>query len=200
MPTEVDDPIGVVDQPVVVGGDHHDAARRCQPPKCVAHHDHLFVVEVRGRLVGEHHGRIGSEGTGDGDALLLPTRHSTRSMVEPMGQAELGEELGGALFGGRRRMPPITNGAATFSTAVRLASRLNAWNTTPTRERRCSTSWRGDSAVTSTPSTTIEPDVGVSSPAMAESNVLLPQPLGPRSRTSSPSPMVTSRPSMGRTC
>jgi hypothetical protein len=33
-------------------------------------------------------------------------------------------------------MPLTRSGAATFSTAVRLGTRLKAWNTIPTDERR----------------------------------------------------------------
>ena len=47
-------------------------------------------------LIGHHHqGWIVHQGSGDGDALLLTTRHPARSVVGSIGQSHLGQQLVG---------------------------------------------------------------------------------------------------------
>ena len=45
------------------------------------------AVEIAGRLVGDHQGRAGGEGTGNGDALLLAARQLTRIMGQALPEA-----------------------------------------------------------------------------------------------------------------
>ena len=77
-------------------------------------------------------------------------------------------------------------GTDTFSDALRLGTRLNAWNTTPTPCRRYSVKALPDNAVTSVSPDMIRPDVGLRMPPRQDSNVVLPQPDGPRSNASEP--------------
>ncbi len=66
--------------------------------------------------------------------------------------------------GGRR--PDGRRGSATFCSAVRDGSRLNAWKTKPTRSRRSSVSRRSRSARSSSvPPRRTDPEVGRSRPA-----------------------------------
>src|SRR4051794_22253120 len=54
---------------------------------------------------------------------------------------------------------------------------------------------RGGRSATSRPSMRIEPDVGVSNPAIMRRSVVLPHPDGPSSTRNSPSPVTKSTPS-----
>jgi len=62
---------------------------------------------------------------------------------------------------------------------------LNDWNTMPTSERSFLRSVLGSR--TDMPSTTMSPAWMRSSPLMQRSSVLLPEPLGPQTTTTSPS-------------
>src|SRR6202035_4767228 len=55
-------------------------------------------------------------------------------------------------------------------------------------------------AVTSRPANSTEPEVGFIRPAMMRKVVLFPQPLGPRSVTNSPEPIVSETSSTARNC
>ena len=46
------------------------------------------AVEIAGRLVAEQQRRIGDDGAGDGDALLLAARHLARIVLGPVGEAD----------------------------------------------------------------------------------------------------------------
>ena len=110
----------------------------------------LDVVEVRGRLVGEEQRRIEREGAGDGDPLLLTTRKIAGPVMHAVLEADLAEHrFGTSACASRARTFADCNAICTFSRAVRLGIRLNAWNTMPTVWRRYSTSWWPRSAVTS---------------------------------------------------
>ena len=45
-------------------------------------------VEIPGRLVGDNESRIGDDGAGDADALLLAAGKLARTMLHPVGQAD----------------------------------------------------------------------------------------------------------------
>jgi hypothetical protein len=66
-----------------------------------------------------------------------------------------------------------------FCTAVSDASRLNAWNTNPTRWRRSTVSLGSRNPVSSTSPRWTVPEVGRSRPAAQCMKVLLPEPEGP---------------------
>jgi hypothetical protein len=66
-----------------------------------------------------------------------------------------------------------------FSCAVRTGTRLKDWKTNPSLSRRSCVSFLSSRLASSTPSTTTEPDVGVSSPANRCMSVDLPDPEGP---------------------
>ena len=95
--------------------------------------------------------------------------------------------------------PLPRSGIWTFSDAVRLASRLNAWKTIPTWWRRYSVSARPERPTTWVVPTSTDPEVGERIPASTDSKVVLPQPLAPRSKISSPPLPVRSKCSIGRT-
>src|SRR6185436_18185583 len=84
-----------------------------------------------------------------------------------------------------------SSGTATFSIAVSVGIRWYDWNTKPIVRRRKRASSVSPRRVTSTPSTAIEPPLGVSRPAMRPSSVDLPLPDGPVTATTSPA--ATSR-------
>jgi hypothetical protein len=67
----------------------------------------------------------------------------------------------------------------TFSSAVRLASSWKLWNTNPTFEARTAARASSSRANRSVPASLTVPVVGVSSPAMIDSSVLLPEPEAP---------------------
>ena len=92
-------------------------------------------VELPGRLIGQDQDRVLDQGPGDGDALLL----AARELVRPVVQAVASPTSPRSSTAFRLRagvVPRGRNGTSTFSTAVRLAIRLNAWKMKPTRSRR----------------------------------------------------------------
>ena len=86
----------------------------------------------------------------------------------------------------RPGIPAAHSGAWTLSRAVRLGTRLKVWNTTPTRCRRYPVRAAPRSPVTSVSPTRIVPDAGRRIAAIADSRVVLPEPLAPSSSASSP--------------
>src|SRR3954447_612442 len=88
---EEDDAVGVT-RPRRVVGDHHD--RLAELADRLAHELEDLragaAVEVAGRLVGEDDRRLGREGAGDCDALLLPAAQLARAMGEAGAPAERG--------------------------------------------------------------------------------------------------------------
>src|SRR5215207_8770020 len=75
--------------------------------------------------------------------------------------------------------PAMARGSSTFSAAVRVGSRLKAWNTKPTLSRRSRVSCFSDSLLSSTSAMKICPEVIRSSPARQCISVDLPEPDGP---------------------
>ena len=64
------------------------------------------------------------EGAGYRDPLLLTPRHVARSVMHAIGEIHHLEQLRGAVLGRRRGTPSARRGTATFSSAVRLGTRL----------------------------------------------------------------------------
>ena len=81
-----------------------------------------------------------------------------------------------------------------FSSAERVGTRLNAWNTKPTRSRLSRVRSFSDRVVRSTSPMLTEPEVGVSSPAMQCNKVDFPEPDGPMMAVNSPSVNPTETP------
>ena len=82
------------------------------------------LVEIAGRLVGQHQRRLVGERAGDGDALLLAARQLRRAMIEPLGKPERAEQLLGALRRAAAGSAPRTScGRITFSSALNSGSR-----------------------------------------------------------------------------
>ena len=85
---ELDHVIGEREEPVVVRGDDHRAARARALAQQPEHALHLELVEVRGRLVGEQQRRIEAQRARDRDALLLPAGEVGRTVPQPFGEPE----------------------------------------------------------------------------------------------------------------
>ena len=97
----------------------------------------------------------------------------------------------------RRRRPtsvPRSSASSTFSTAVRVGSRWKSWNTIPTLPPRHAASRSVFIRSIRVPLTTSDPEVGLSMPAIRAPSVLLPEPDGPITATSSPERMSRSTP------
>jgi len=82
-----------------------------------------------------------------------------------------------------------------FSPASSVGTRLNAWNTNPTRSRRNAVSARSSSVPRSCSPTNVWPLVNVSSPAMQCISVDLPDPEGPMIALKTPASNSTVTPS-----
>ncbi|MNT29391.1 hypothetical protein D3C72_1651270 [compost metagenome] len=78
----------------------------------------------------------------------------------------------------------------TFSSALRLPSSWKLWNTKPTRWARSAARSSSSMAKMSSPASFTVPRVGVSSPAMIDSKVLLPEPEAPTMAAVSRAPRV----------
>ena len=135
--------IGHLDQRRVVRrDDDRHAALVDEPPQQA--HDRLRPcgVELRGRLVGDQQPRLVREGAGDRDALLLAARELLRAMVHPVGEVDEPQQLAHAPSAPRRVDRRRRSGTSTFSAALRIGIRPNAWKTNPIVSRRYSTSSR----------------------------------------------------------
>ena len=134
---QLHDPIRERQHPVVVRGHHHDPLAGRELTDQAQHLLDLDEVEVRGRFVGEDQRRIERDRAGDRDALLLSAAQVAGPMGHPVLQADLGRAVPRPVACDfAREMPAARSGTITFSSAVRLATRLNAWNTMPTVLRR----------------------------------------------------------------
>jgi hypothetical protein len=72
--------------------------------------------------------------------------------------------------------PAMDSGSRMFSSALSVGTRLNAWNTNPTRSRRSSVSALSLRSARDTSPMTTSPDVGLSSAARQCMSVDLPEP------------------------
>ena len=90
---QLNDTIGELRDPIVVGGHDHDppwGGELAKKPKDALH---LDVVEVGRRLVGEDQRRVMDEGARDRHTLLLPAGHLGRPMIGAVRQTYPLEEL-----------------------------------------------------------------------------------------------------------
>ncbi len=124
-------------------------------------------IEIAGRLVGEHELRLVDERARDRDALQFAAgelaRHARAAIAEP---DRLEHRARPVCAAAASATPASDSGSATFCATVRYGSTWNAWKTKPIRSRRSAVSASSSSVASSTPSTTIEPASGRSSPAI----------------------------------
>src|SRR5215218_2353582 len=90
-----DDPLAHhVHHLLVVGRDEYGSADAVDPVQKL-HDAHARVrVEIAGRLVGDEYRRLRDEGSGDGDALLLPAGELVRELLYLPGESDEVEDLG----------------------------------------------------------------------------------------------------------
>ena len=159
------------------------------------HVEHLLDqlrVERAGHLVEEHHVRVHRQRPGDRDPLLLAAGEAFGVLVELVGQADPLEQRRALLPASSRRPSTFSGAIVTFCRAVLWGKRLNCWKTIPTRWRTksssqlCSPLPEPGPLQMSWPSRKISPSSGGSSRLMQRSSVLLPEPLGPSTQTTSP--------------
>ena len=100
----------------LVGYDDDGASRRVEVPE--EGHDLVarLGVEVAGRLVGQDDGRVGDDGSCDGDALALPAGELARLVAGALGEADgvqgvPGSVPGLALAGVEEREADVFEGA-----------------------------------------------------------------------------------------
>src|SRR6266540_3851857 len=96
---------------------------------------------------------------------------------------------------GAGRVPWSWAGIRTFSSTVRLPSRLKNWNTNPSRARRKRARRASLSRPRSSPATRTRPPLGRSTPATKLSRVDFPLPEGPMIAVNSPPSMARLTPS-----
>ena len=171
---------------VGVVGDQHQrgAALLAQGEHQV--HDRLAggAVEVAGRLVGQQQAGCRGEGAGQGDPLLLAAGELAGQVGQPVTQPDRAQIGLGAVGG--IGAPASSSGTATFSSAVMVGIRWNAWNTMPMRRGRIRASASSDIAVMLLPGDATLPELARSSPASTISRLVLPEPEGPTTPTASP--------------
>ena len=101
-------------------------------------------VQVAGRLVAEDQLRVVHQGSGDRHALLLAAGQLHRTVAGPIGQADRRERLTGRGRAAAPDAPAYSAASATFSSAVRVGTRLNDWNTKPIERARIRVRSRSD--------------------------------------------------------
>ena len=80
-----------------MGADDHGAAPAGEAADDAQHGLHLHVVEVGRRLIGHHQRWVERQGTGDRNALHLPSRQHARTVRHPFGKADVAQQFAGAL-------------------------------------------------------------------------------------------------------
>ena len=85
----------------------------------------------------------------------------------------------------RSDLPAIRSGSSTFSSTVRVASRLKNWKTKPISSRRSTVRPCSSRSLIGRPATSNNPDDGTSSPDSNVRSVVFPEPLGPMIATNS---------------
>ena len=156
-------------------------------------------VEVAGRLVGE-------DDVGPGRRARGPRRRAAAGRPTARPGGGRGGRRGRPWRRPRRATPrraarpPSVNGRTMFSRAVSVGTRLNAWNTKPTRSRRSTRELLvGQRRRGRRRRCTTCPSVSVSRPAMQCSSVDLPEPDGPMIAVKRPGGSSTVTSSRART-
>ena len=111
---------------LVVGRDQRRAALAADQVEELGEDDvGGMLVEVAGRLVGEHQRRLVGERAGDRDALLLAARQLRRAMVEPLRQGRACRAAAPRVRCAACGSAPRTScGRTTFSTRVELGQQV----------------------------------------------------------------------------
>ena len=110
----------------------HDQNGRVQPLVQIVNQPQNFRagvrVEIAGRLVGQQHRRIERQRARDGHALPLAAGKLVGQMLHPLPQLHQVQQFARAFVDLLARPAPFKcSGSATFSTQVRLGSRLKNW-------------------------------------------------------------------------
>jgi hypothetical protein len=95
--------------------------------------------------------------------------------------------------------PSISNGNRMLARTSSVGTRLNDWNTNPTRRRRSTVSSASSIPLISVAPTKTRPLVTESNPAMMCMSVDLPEPLGPITAVKRPAGIPTVTPSSAMT-
>ena len=177
-----DHPVGEVDGFGDRVGDEHHRRRVAfaQPGEQMAGVGAGDLVERGERLVEQQHRRGEGERAHEGDALLHASGQLVRVGVGEVGEPDLDEQLA------RIRL------IVAVGRSVDVAEQASVGgDRTPRQQRRClrariRCAWPIRAVSGGSPSTSIVPAVGWSSPAIRRSSVVFPLPLGPSSVTTCP--------------
>ena len=116
--------------------DDDDAAGLREVMEEAEHAVDLDVVEMRGRLVGEHERWIVRKCPCNRDALLLTARQVGGRWFTRSSSPTCSRSASARALASRFGTLPDCAAICTFSRAVRLGIKLNAWKTMPTVLRR----------------------------------------------------------------
>ena len=83
-----------------------------------------IAVEVAGGLVGDDERRVGDDGAGDGDALLLAAGEFERIVLHAVGRPTSASAASACSRRSRRGSAVSSSGSSTFSNAVSTGIRL----------------------------------------------------------------------------
>ena len=157
-------------------------------------HARRLRIQVGRRLVGDHQGRLVHQGPGNGDPLLLPSRHLEGTMVHEFRKTHLVEPVQGLAPASLSDAPLIWRGSITFSRAESTGTRLKPWKMKPMVSLRISLRLLSESDRTSVPPIDRLPPVGSSMAPMRLRRVVLPEPEGPHMAINSPLSICKSTP------
>ena len=128
---QTDRPIAARRQSEIMGDQHQRrAALRAQIEQQVDDRAPGRFVEIAGRLVGDQQGRARRQRTRQRDALLFAARKLRRIMRQALGR-DRPPPVRRRRARTRPSAPASSSGAATFSSAVMVGIRWNAWKTMP---------------------------------------------------------------------
>ena len=185
------DAVAALGQVEIVGDEHQGgAAIPLQGEQQVDDGVAGRLVEIAGRLVGDEDRRVGHDGAGDGDALLLAARKLGRVVVQTLAESHCAQA--------RVRRARTHRPQRRRARAAARRFPAPSWSARDGRTgTRCRCAGRGSGRARPRrgprgrcPSTTTRPESGRSSPAMVISSVDLPEPDGPTRPTASPRPIL----------
>ncbi len=171
----------------VVGHQNHGLA---EGSRHLAQEPHqLFTgerIETSGRLVGEQQWGLGNDRPRHADALQFTSREFVRGVIQPLGKAQLGEQILGSLecpapghIGEHQRQGRVFDRGKGGTEVEILEHEADRCESKPSQSHLVE-------AIETMSPTRIRPAVGVSSPPISCNRVDLPAPLGPTTATNSP--------------